>query len=95
MKCCLSVEYEFLTLSGSEWLVDAVGFSRVTGTSRTGASRAVLRRSGALGDHTVPRGGHSWICADPLYNAGQTVETGNERPLASPGLCNKVTHFFV
>ena len=55
-------------LSGSERLVDAVGFSR-----GTGACRAALRRSGASGDHAVAQRGRSRICADPLYDAGQTV----------------------
>lgn len=75
-----------ITPSGSERLVDAVGFS-----GGTGACRAVLRRSGAPGDHAVAQGGHGWIRADPLYNTGQTVQTGNERPFTAAGICKEET----
>lgn len=72
--------------AGSERLVDAVRFS-----GGTGSCRAALRWSGASGDHTVAQRGHGWICADPLYDAGQTVQTGNEWSFTAAGIWNDET----
>jgi len=58
-----------------------------------GPCRAALRRSGAPGDHAVPWGGHSWIFADPLHDAGQAVQTGNQRRLSAAGIWEERNSF--
>lgn len=80
------VENESSALSGSERLVGTGLFS-----GGTGLCSAVLRGFRAPGDHAVAWGGHCWICADPLHNAGQTVQTGDKRPFPAAGVCDKGT----
>lgn len=49
--------------------------------------RAALGGSGAPGDHAVPHGGpNRGVCADPLHDAGQTLQTGNQTLFAA-GTC--------
>lgn len=69
----VSIEKSFAP-SGRVRLVAAAGISR-----RGGDSRVVGRRFGAPGNHTVPCGAHGRVCADALDDAGQTVQTGNDR----------------
>lgn len=78
----VSVWFQSSAPLASERLIQAAGFS--WGTE---GSRAVVRRSGAPGDHTVSSGGHGRLCADPLYNAGQAVQTGNEGWFSAAGVC--------
>lgn len=42
-----------------------------------------MRGFGPLRDHAVPGRGHGPVGADPLHDAGQAVQAGNERRLAA------------
>lgn len=75
----------FLSPSCSEWLIDTVGFSRGAGDSR-----AVVRWSRAPGDHAISWEWQGWVCADPLYDAGQTVQTGNEAWFSAAWICKEI-----